>query len=400
MTRADVGPVPQLAGRRDAPVRGASHARHVTWDQAAPKSKRSLDLDNRHNGRVTDAGTEVVGREGELAAVRSFVGELAVPTALVLEGAPGIGKTTLWEAGVETALSAGHSVLRCRAVAAETQLSFSAIADLLAEALEDALPTLPPPQQRALRVALLVDEPAGPPPDVRAIAAGLLGVLRHACRSTPVLIAIDDVQWLDESSRPVLEFAVRRLRTERVGLLLARRDNEVEPPLGLGRAMAPASVKHVSLGPMSMGALHRMIQARLGVAFSRPVLRRVYASSAGNPFYALEIARALQRRAPVVDPGEPLPVPPTLAQLVQERVIALPDGVRRLLEIVAALYDRRLAAVRELAHEEGLDGTIDDAVAAGVLGVHDERLEFQHPLLAFGVYAGMGPERRGKCTAA
>jgi hypothetical protein len=296
--------------------------------------------------------------------------------------------------GVAAGLSAGYGLLRCRPAAAETQLSFAAVADLLTDALDDALPTLPAPQRRALRIALLVDEPAGPPPDNRAIAAGLLGVLRHACASTPVLLAVDDVQWLDESSRTVLEFAVRRLRTERVGLLLARRDSGGELPLGLGRAMAPTNVEQVSLGPMSVGALHGMIQARLGAALSRPVLRRLYASSAGNPFYALEIARALPRRGPALGPGEPLPVPPTLVQLVHERVVALPNGVRRLLEIVATLYDRRLATVRRLAHEEGLDGMIDDAVAAGVLGVHEGRLEFQHPLLASGVYAGMGPERR------
>lgn len=344
-------------------------------------------------GPVT-AETEVLGREAELEAVRTFVAELVAPRALVLEGEPGIGKTTLWETGVAVAASAGHRVLRCRPVAAEAQLPFAAVADLLADTLEGTLPSLPAPQQRALRIALLVDEPAGPPPDHRAIAAALLGVLRHACVTAPVLLAADDVPWLDDASRTVLEFVVRRLGTEPVGLLLARRGSGSPPPLDLGRALAATSVEVVSLGPLSMGALHRMIQARLGVTFARPVLRRVYAMSGGNPFYALEIARALHRRGPTLGLEEPLPVSSTLAQLVHERVSELRRDVRRLLEIVAALYDRRLATVRGLADEEGLDGAIDEAVAAGVLGVHEGRLEFEHPLLASGVYADIGPDRR------
>ena len=150
----------------------------------------------------------------------------------------------------------------------------------------------------------------------------------------------------------------------------------------------------MALAPLSMGALHRLVQTRLGMALSRPVLRRLHAESGGNPFYALEIGRALQRRGSAPRSDEPLPVPPTLRQLVQERVAALPDRVRRLLELVAALYDRRIDRVHELAHGEGLDGAIDQAIAAGVLTVADDSVQFSHPLLAAGVYAGMGPERR------
>ena len=343
---------------------------------------------------VTDADGTVVGREHELEIMRSFCTDRNQPGAVLLEGDAGIGKTVLWEAGLAIASAAGHTVLRCRPAAAEAQLSFAALADLLVDVLDEALPALAAPQRRALEVALLLDDAEGSPPDVRALAGAFLGVLRHASSSASVLVAIDDVQWLDEPSRTVLEFAVRRLGVEPVGVLASRRGTGGEPPLGLGQALAPERLQQLALAPLSMGALHRLVQTRLGMALSRPVLRRLHAESGGNPFYALEIGRALQRRGSAPRSDEPLPVPPTLRQLVQERVAALPDRVRRLLELVAALYDRRIDRVHELAHGEGLDGAIDQAIAAGVLTVADDSVQFSHPLLAAGVYAGMGPERR------
>ena len=343
---------------------------------------------------VIETGTGVVGREHELATLRSFIVDTDTPAAVVIDGDAGIGKTTVWDAGIEAAEAAGHRVLRCRPVLSEAQLSFAAVGDLLDEVLEDALPALPAPQQHALRVALLIDEPDGPAPDVRAIAGAVLGVLRHLCADRPVLLAVDDVQWLDDPSRTVLEFVIRRLREEPIRLLVARRGVGADLPLGLARALAPSALEHITLAPLSLGALHRLLQTRLGAAFPRPVLRRLYATSGGNPFYTLELGRALERHRGTLGPEEPLPVPTTLQELVQDRVNAQPERVRVLLELVAALYDRHLAAVVELARADGLDGAIDEAMAAGVLAVDGGRLEFSHPLLASVVYGAMGPERR------
>ena len=180
----------------------------------------------------------VVGREPELAALRGFLADGApLPAALVLEGDAGIGKTTLWRAAIEIAGEAGHRVLRCQAAVAESQLAFAALSDLLAGALDDTLPGLPLPQRRALEIALLLVEPAGAPPDIRALAAACLGVIRQLTAHSSVVVAIDDVQWLDASSRTVLEFAVRRLTGEPVAVLVATRGIGQEPPLGLERTL-------------------------------------------------------------------------------------------------------------------------------------------------------------------
>jgi len=348
---------------------------------------------------VAETVPSVVGRERELAALQAFVERTDAPGAFVLEGEAGIGKTTLWREGVVLGDARGWRVLSCAPAQAESQLSFGAIADLLDTVVDEILPRLPDPQRRALAVALLLAEGAGDPPDERAIASALLAAFAQLADRAPVLVAIDDVQWIDEPSRQVLEFVVRRLDTP-VGVLLSRRGSgDADAPLSLDRALPPGAVERVVVAPLGVGALHRVLSQRLGTSFPRPLLRRLHESSGGNPFYALELARALQRHGAPVGPDEPLPVPAGLQGLVAERLHALSENAQRLLEIVAALLDRQTATIAELARDEGFDGAIDEAVAAGVLEPRGQRLAFSHPLLASGVYAEVGPERRREIHA-
>jgi hypothetical protein len=145
----------------------------------------------------------ILGRDAELAEVKSFIGSgSGGPSALLLEGTAGIGKTTLWRAGVSFARARGHRVLSCRAAEAEARLSYAALGDLF----DFELPDLPAPQRRALDAALLRAEAEGAPPDQRAVSVASLGVLRALAASAPVIVAIDDVQWLDAPSARVLAF--------------------------------------------------------------------------------------------------------------------------------------------------------------------------------------------------
>ena len=193
---------------------------------------------------------EVVGREQELEELGRFLdaGD-GLPAALVLEGSPGIGKTVLWRAGLDLARARGFRVLEAIPASAETRLSLSAVVDLLAPVLADVLPMLPAPQRRALKVALLLAEPEGSAPDARALDAALLSVLR-VLATDPLLVAVDDVQWLDGASAAALMFAVRRLRDEPIALLLTRRLQEgVSPgPLDLDRAFNPVRIERLSWG--------------------------------------------------------------------------------------------------------------------------------------------------------
>lgn len=285
---------------------------------------------------MTSSPRRVVGREPERSALRTFASRQDGPGALVLDGEAGVGKSTLWEEALRDAAASGRRVLRCRPTPSETQLAFAGIADLLrTRTLTEAMAALPGPQRRALAVALLHEEARGAPPDVRAIAAGLLGLMRHFAGQGPVVLAIDDVQWLDASSRSVLEFAARRVPDIQVVMLVARRSAADEPlPLGLSGWHAAGRVAHLRLGPMGLGVLDQLLRSRLELALSRPWLIRLGESSGGNPFYALELGRALQRRGLPDVPDGSLPLPGNLQSVVSDRLTELPGDVMELLRRV------------------------------------------------------------------
>ncbi len=306
-----------------------------------------------------------MGRESELAVLGGFVAGLPdAPAALVLAGQAGAGKTTLLREGLRLAEQAGYLVLRTLPAPGDVRLAFAGLADLLGPYLDDFMPGLPPPQRRALGAALLIEDPPDPPPEPNVIAAAVKSALRALAAAAPVLVVVDDVQWLDGPSTSALSFALRRLDTDRVGLLCAVRADGPDPALPLELARSDRAATIIPVGELSLGAMHRMLLASLGTALSRPTLRRVHAESAGNPFLALEIGRALARRGITGVATGPLPVPGTLAGLVAERLSALPaaaaDAVTILAVMPGAPPGRLLAAGVSAAD-------IDTAIAAGVV---------------------------------
>src|SRR5688572_27372580 len=239
--------------------------------------------------------TELVGREEELRRVELFL-EAArhAPRALVIEGEAGAGKTSIWEAALTAAQRAGTLTLAARPAEAETSFAYAALGDLLRNRL-DAVAELPSRQRRALEVALRLDDERDDAPDQQSVALAVLAVLRQLAQPRPLLVAIDDVQWLDAASASVLRYAVRRLDAGPVGLLAVWRIQPGAPvPLELDRAPTAERLERVALSPLSLGAVQHLIQDRLGFLPPRPVLRRLHELSGGNPFFALELARALR----------------------------------------------------------------------------------------------------------
>ena len=161
----------------------------------------------------------VIGRAGELAAIERLLAALAGGAAvLVLEGEPGIGKTTLVRAGVEAARRRGARVLACAGSGSETRLAYAALTDLLRGVDGDVVEGLPAPQREALEVALLRAGPSATAVDRRAVATAALSVLEALGRRSAVVLAIDDLQWLDRASVRVVAFCARRL-PDGVGLI-------------------------------------------------------------------------------------------------------------------------------------------------------------------------------------
>ena len=342
---------------------------------------------------------DVVGRESELDRIRGFFDREPGPHALWLEGSAGIGKTTLWRAGIELARERSYHVLACQPTAAETAFSFAALADLFANDVAGVLPELPAPQRRALEVALALDSGEGVAVGEHVVGLALLSALQCLAAERRVLVAVDDVQWLDPPSAVALRFAARRVTTERIRLLIAARVEEDTRATGLEHDLSEELLR-IGVGPLSLGALHRLVVSRVGQPFSRPTLRKVHQVSGGNPFYALEISRSLLEHGSTLHPAEPLPVPPTLEELVRARLDLMPVEVRHVLEAAALLAEPTTAALTAAASGRELEGDVlDTALAAGVLALEGERVRFTHPLLAAAVVSGIGPQRRQRLHA-
>ncbi len=336
---------------------------------------------------------DVVGRDEELRTIMTVLDSPAdQPAAILLQGEPGIGKTTLWAAAIARARQRGFRVLSCRPSAAEAQLSYASLADLLVDIDDDLLDLLPDPQRRAIDFVMLRG-PAGPAvTDYRATGAALLSVLDRLADDTPVLLAIDDLQWMDSSTAQVVDFAFRRLSSPAVVLAAMRTPGAggQGPPL---LRSDPARIHRVQVGPLSLGALHQMLRSRTGSSFPRPALGRIEQISGGNPFYALELARDTRREG-MADPASPLPQ--TLAQLVRTRVNGIRPDVQPALLAVAALGEPTVGLVR-LALDTGApeaERLLEAAEDYGVIALDGHQIRFTHPLLATGVYTAASPARR------
>src|SRR5919108_1124702 len=340
--------------------------------------------------RSTVGEPDLVGRADEL----SLIGELLdkrdrLPGAALVVGEAGIGKTTLWLAATARAADTGYRVLSSRPSEVETGYSFAGLSDLVAEFVDEVSAALPPPQRRALDAALLRDDDDGLPVEERVVAAAFLATLRELAESGPVVVAVDDVQWLDASSLAVLRFALARLRDEPVAALLTGRG---EPPDWIRRTVPAERLMLIEPRPLSVGGLQELLRARLGRSFTRPVLLPLWEASGGNPFFALELARALERRGGRIEPGRELPIPSTLEALIDERLELLTREAEEVCRVVARVAEPTAGLV-EAALASGGAG-IEDALRARVLELDGERIRFTHPLLASASAARITAETR------
>jgi DNA-binding CsgD family transcriptional regulator len=329
----------------------------------------------------------VAGRASELATVSEVLSAARDGLRLlVIEGEPGIGKTTVWREAIAQADRHGYRILSCRPAHAETRLSFAGLGDLLAPVEQEAFAVLPEPQRRGLEVALLRLEARGAAPNPRAIGTGVVSLVSALSATDPVLVALDDVQWLDRPTTRALEFALRRLESAPVAIVATLRVDDRGGTVALLPAVDASRVCRIRLGPLSHGALYELLRGQLGRALTRPLLGAIERASRGNPFYALEIARALDpERLPAS--GETLPVPDDMHELLARRLRRLPRRTRDELLKASALAEATVAFVDA--------ASLEPAVQAGVASVRsDGRVQFSHPLFASTIYAGVSRERR------
>ena len=332
-------------------------------------------------------GTQVLGRDAELAALAGFIGSVRDgPAAALIEGEAGVGKTTLWQAGVRSALDEGFQVLSCRPAEPESKLSYSALGDLLEGSFDAVVLSLGDPQRRALEVALLRVDAMGHVPDPRAVGVAFLAAIRLLATARPVLLAVEDVQWLDAPGARVVGYGIRRLEREPIGVLATLRTQPgLVDGLGLERAFAHADLHRIRVPPLDLVSLARLLREQLDAEFSRPTIRRLHEASSGNPFFALEIGRVLAQRTEPLEPGEPLPVPQGSRELLDARLAALSPPTRHALLVVSTLARPTIAAVTA-AIGAAASEALAPAERAGIVETHRERIRFTHPLLGSAVY--------------
>lgn len=329
---------------------------------------------------------EVVGRGPEIAHIASWF-DVGGPPTLILEGPPGLGKTTVWSAASDDLRRRGVHVLSSAPTEAESRLSYSGLADLLTGDFDEIRTRLPPPQARALAVALRMEDPGGRPGDETAVTRGALEALRAlAALRGRLLLAIDDVRWLDGPSLAAVVYVARRLEPhDRLRILATHRTGAPEP-VGLDRAEA---VERIALGPLSVGGIHRIVRQHAGVSLPRPRLLEIHAVTFGNPLHAIELARAMGAGG-APDDG-------SLASLFTARIGALPVGSREALALIGASADRSTGRL-EVAWTErsgaGFGDAIAPAVGADLLVVAGGHVRPVHPLVTHVAYDTADPRLR------
>jgi DNA-binding CsgD family transcriptional regulator len=335
-------------------------------------------------------GTEWLARTAELGAVEQLLDDLTPgPRGLLIEGEPGIGKTTICAAAMATASDREFVVLATRGSQSETGLSFAGLTDLLDEAADGMLRELPEPQRIALEVALARRMPGASPVGQREVAMAVLTVLRSLCAQRQVLLVLDDVSWVDSPTIEALRFALRRIRTEPIRVLGTMRLDQAVSPL-----WREIPVDELTLDPLDESTIEELLRSRLNLTLPPRVLRALVHRTAGNPFWALEVGRALVRQ-----PGEPttdLPLPASLTAVVNERLAGLDSAARTALIATSALAYPTVSLTSKAI--EGLvadpAAAVDAAVTAGVVVETAGKLRPAHPLVGYAALEALPPGGR------
>lgn len=318
---------------------------------------------------------ELFGRRAETAALERLLARAAdgAGAALALWGEPGIGKTALVDHVVDAA--SGVTVLRTRGTRMETGLAFGALHALLWPVL-DRLDALPDPQAAALRGALGISRD---PANRFLIGAAVVSLLSGLARDRPVLVVVDDAQWVDEATAHCLGFLARRVRTEPVVVILTDHADPAQGPW--------EGVPALEVVGLADDDARRLVAAAVPDA-DEALVDDTVAMAAGNPL-ALQELPTVGREADDDASGEPMPVGPRLRRAFCARAEALKPATRALLLLAAAEGRGDRHVVDRAGAGWGVDAsTWDEALRSGLLHASGTRLRFRHPLVPAALYDG------------
>ena len=320
-------------------------------------------------------GEDIVGRDDELHQVRTFLERARTDgAALLVTGEPGVGKTALLNAAASIASAARTRILRAAGVEFEAGISFSGLNQILLPLL-GRLPRLPAAQRDALTVALGFSD--GAPPGRLVVSNAVLVLLREAAASRPVLIVIDDLQWLDRTSAGVLSFVARRIEGTPIGFLGAARTGEED-------LFERTGLPELEVARLDDRAARRLLDEHFS-DLDTTVRERILVEAQGNPLALLELPAALGPglRASGRDLPSALPLGRRLQALYRSRIAELPPRTRTLLLLMAldGTGDVRVLEAGAARTAGARDLERAERARLAYLDAPTHRLAFHHPLI-------------------
>ncbi|GGM22064.1 LuxR family transcriptional regulator [Streptomyces fumigatiscleroticus] len=343
---------------------------------------------------LSHVGT-LFGRDAESAYLRSRTEELPRRGGAVLvHGEPGIGKTALLNDAAQEAARRGVRVVTTVGVESEALLPFAGVHQLIFP-LRGLIDELPAEQQSALRAALGTTD--APVPDLYLVALAVLELLARAAASSPLLLVVDDVHWVDGASAEVLVFLARRLESEPILLLAAMRD-------GYPSHLSAADVPDLAVGPLSAQASAQLLDTH-APGLERPVRHRLLQEAAGNPLALTELSSDSTGLAESLSPdGSWTPMSRRLQDAFTARLHTLPAMTRHIL-LTAACDDG--SSLEEILRAASLDrarparaSDLAPAAAARLVEVSGDTVLFRHPLMRSAIRQGASTALRRSAHAA
>ncbi|MFI9784331.1 AAA family ATPase [Kitasatospora sp. NPDC051984] len=341
-----------------------------------------------HTGGNGSAASAIFGRAAELARIDGLLGAVRGDGAhvLVLTGEPGAGKSTLVEWAAEQGAARGLQTLRVRGSEAERELALAGLHQLLRPLL-GGLDDLPERQRAALRCAFGLDPEGGAPADPLHLCVGVTTLITEAAARQPLLLVVDDLQWLDLGSLDILAFVARRLDGEAAVMLLAAREGSVP-----GRF--DRDFPHLVAGPLCRGDAGLLLNAQPVPPTGR-ARSQVLQEAAGNPLALIELSRAVARGTGRPGAAQTLPLTRRLEDLFAAELPGLPPESRAALLLVAAAGTSRLADIVNASAGSDVVAALLPAEEAGLLRLEGGQVVLRHPLVRSAVYqAASFAERR------
>jgi DNA-binding CsgD family transcriptional regulator len=327
-------------------------------------------------GSTSASGTALAGRERELAALGEMLSEVGVgrSRALVVSGPPGIGKTALIDAALES--KSGVQVVRISGIESEAEITYGALHGVWSHLSADSVSGLPEPQRVAACTAFGLE--LGPAPNPFLVGLAMLNGLADLAEQAPLFLVVDDAQWLDRASASALAFVARRLRVEPIGVVFAVRE-PTEQLSGLPEL-------HVS--GLAPDAARLVLASVLPAAVDEPIVERFIAETEGNPLALLELSQGLSA-TPIdgdVDRRDSRGLWLRLEESFQRRVEALDRSVGTFLLIAAAEPAGDPVLVWRATRALGLPESVGDAAEESGLIRRGTSIVFRHPLVRSAIY--------------